>query len=58
MSTFHSFTVFTQSLFYRLMHKTLSSNWIQIRGLTEYVTFFESSFSQLFHVDMIIRVLS
>ena len=30
MSTFPSFTEFTQSLFYRLIHKTLSSNWIQI----------------------------
>ena len=33
MSTFPSFTEFTQSLFYRLIHKTLSSNWIQIQRL-------------------------
>lgn len=31
MSTFPSFTEFTQSLFYRLIHKILSSNWIQIQ---------------------------
>lgn len=35
MSTFPSFTEFTQSLFYRLMHKTLSSNWIQILWLQQ-----------------------
>jgi len=31
MSTFPSFTEFTQSFFYRLIHKILSSNWIQIQ---------------------------
>ena len=31
MSTFPSFTEFTQSLFYSLIHKILSSNWIQIQ---------------------------